>query len=76
MRVRPPARGQNVGEALITASMDWTRAHGHRILYLWVTDSNTAARKLYARCGFAPTGESQPLPSSPSLREIRMCHRL
>jgi GNAT superfamily N-acetyltransferase len=76
MWVRPSARGQHVGETLVAASVDWARVHGHGTLYLWVTDSNTAARKLYARCGFTPTGESQPLPSDPSLPEIRMCRQL
>jgi ribosomal protein S18 acetylase RimI-like enzyme len=72
MWVRPSVRGQRIGDVLITASANWTRARGYSTLCLWVTHSNTAARKLYARCGFIPTGESQPLPSSPSLLEIRM----
>jgi ribosomal protein S18 acetylase RimI-like enzyme len=44
----------------------------HAALLLWVTESNTAARKLYERCGFTLTGERQPLPSDPALPEIRM----
>ncbi len=72
MWVRPSARGNGVGEALITASADWVRARDHDALYLWVTESNAPARALYERCGFAPTGERQPLPSNPSLTEIRM----
>jgi ribosomal protein S18 acetylase RimI-like enzyme len=72
MWVRPSARGRKAGEALITACADWARAHGHTALYLWVTESNDRARGLYERCGFTPTGERQPLPSDPSLPEIRM----
>jgi GNAT superfamily N-acetyltransferase len=72
MWVRPSARGRKVGEALITACADWARGRDHRTLYLWVTESNTPARMLYERCGFTPTGEEQPLPSNPTLPEIRM----
>lgn len=72
MWVRPSARGNRVGEALITAAADWAKARDHDTLYLWVTETNAPARLLYERCGFTPTGERQPLPSDPSLPEIRM----
>jgi len=72
MWVRPAARGLGVGEALVSAAAGWARDHGHGALYLWVTDSNEAARRLYERCGFTATGERQPLPSNPALTEIRM----
>lgn len=72
MWVRPSARGLGVGEALVTAVADWTKAHDLGPLYLWVTESNAPARRLYERCGFTPTGERQPLPSDPALTEIRM----
>jgi ribosomal protein S18 acetylase RimI-like enzyme len=39
---------------------------------LWVADHNDAARRLYERLGFRPTGESQPLPSNPARSESRM----
>ena len=42
MWVRPGARGSGVGEALITAAADWSRARGHDGVFLWVTESNTA----------------------------------
>jgi ribosomal protein S18 acetylase RimI-like enzyme len=72
MWVRPSARGRRVGEALIGATVDWAKARDHAALVLWVTESNTAARRLYDRCGFALTGERQPLPSDPTLPEVRM----
>jgi len=72
MWVRPAARGLGVGAALVTAAADWAKARDHDTLYLWVTESNPAAVGLYRRCGFIPTGERQPLPSDPSLPEIRM----
>ena len=72
MWVRPSARGNGVGEALIGATADWAKSRDHAALVLWVTESNTPARKLYDRCGFALTGERQPLPSDPTLPEVRM----
>jgi GNAT superfamily N-acetyltransferase len=72
MWVGPSARGRKAGQALITACADWARARGHAEMFLWVTESNAPARGLYERCGFIPTGERQPLPSDPSLPEIRM----
>jgi len=72
MWVRPNARGHKVGEALITAVAEWARSRDHDALYLWVTESNAAARRLYERCGFTATGERQPLPSDSALPEIRM----
>jgi ribosomal protein S18 acetylase RimI-like enzyme len=76
MWVRPAARGQGVGEALVTATADWAKASGYDTLYLWVTDTNPAAVGLYQRCGFIPTGERQPLPSDPSLQESQMRREL
>jgi GNAT superfamily N-acetyltransferase len=76
MWVRPSARGFGVGQALVEAAAGWARARHHDILSLWVTESNPAARKLYERCGFTPTGERQPLPSDTSLEEIRMLRAL
>lgn len=76
MWVRPEARGKGAADALVAATADWAKAHGHDTLYLWVTEPNRRARKLYERCGFTPTGQRQPLPSDPSLPEIRMSRPL
>ena len=59
-RRRPPGRG----------------ARGFGTLFLWVTESNPAAMRLYERCGFAITGERQPLPWDPAVAEIRMSRPL
>jgi ribosomal protein S18 acetylase RimI-like enzyme len=72
MWVRPSSRGRHVGEALIEAAARWAGERDFGALFLWVTESNTAARRLYERCGFTATGESQPPPSDPALPEIRM----
>jgi GNAT superfamily N-acetyltransferase len=76
MWVRPSARGLGVGEALVEAAASWAKAQDFGSLYLWVTESNAPARRLYERCGFTPTGETQPLPSDPALPEIRMSRAL
>jgi RimJ/RimL family protein N-acetyltransferase len=76
MWVRPQARGHGVGEALIAAVLDWAQARHLRSVHLWVTDNNKAARRLYERCGFKPTGERQPLPSNPALGELAMARQL
>jgi GNAT superfamily N-acetyltransferase len=76
MWVRPAARGQKVGQALIEAAAGWARSQGFGTLYLWVTESNAPARTLYERCGFTETGERQPLPSDPALTEIKMSRPL
>jgi ribosomal protein S18 acetylase RimI-like enzyme len=76
MWVRPAVRGQKVGEALIEATAEWARSRGFDSIYLWVTESNASARRLYERCGFTGTGERQPLPSDPALPEIKMSRLL
>jgi GNAT superfamily N-acetyltransferase len=76
MYVRPAGRGSGVAAALVDAAADWARARGYPALFLWVTESNAAARRLYERCGFTPTGDRQPLPSNPAVPEIRMSRAL
>ncbi len=74
MYVRPRARGRGrgVGEALVAAVIGWARHQNAAQVHLWVTETNAPARALYDRCGFALTGEQQPLPSDPSLGEVAM----
>ena len=76
MFVRPEARGHGVGEALISAVLDWARARNASSVHLWVTETNKYARLLYERCGFSPTGERQPLPSNPNIGEVAMTRSL
>ncbi|MGH3204918.1 MAG: GNAT family N-acetyltransferase [Streptosporangiaceae bacterium] len=76
MYVRPHARGRGVGEALVAAVIDWAAARQAKSVHLWVTETNAPARALYERCGFALTGERQPLPSDPGLGEVAMSRTL
>jgi GNAT superfamily N-acetyltransferase len=76
MYVRPRARGRGVGEALVATVIDWASKRNAASVHLWVTETNFHARALYERCGFALTGERQPLPSDPSLGEVSMSRTL
>jgi ribosomal protein S18 acetylase RimI-like enzyme len=76
MWVRPSARGLGAGKALVEAAAAWAKANDFGALFLWVTESNTSARRLYEGCGFTPTGMRQPLPSDPALTEIAMSRTL
>jgi GNAT superfamily N-acetyltransferase len=76
MWVNPQARGHGVGQALIAAVTGWARARAAQSVHLWVTETNSPARRLYQRCGFSLTGERQPLPSNPGLGEVGMSRPL
>jgi GNAT superfamily N-acetyltransferase len=69
MWVAPEARGRGVGSLLADEAVAWARAAGAQRVRLWAVDGNHAARALYARKGFVPTGEVMALPSNPALTE-------
>jgi ribosomal protein S18 acetylase RimI-like enzyme len=72
MWVDPACRGQGIGQHLVERIADWSRRRGAARVVLWVTETNQPAISLYSRCGFRATGEFQPLPSNPALRELEM----
>ena len=76
MYVRPRGRGGGVGEALVATVIDWAGNRNAECVHLWMTETNAPARALYERCGFALTGERQPVPSNPGLDEVGMTRRL
>jgi GNAT superfamily N-acetyltransferase len=76
MWVDPIARKSGAGAALVEAVIGWATAKGFATLGLWVTEGNVAAQRLYERCGFVDNGERQPLPSNPTLQEVRMLRSL
>jgi GNAT superfamily N-acetyltransferase len=63
MWVRPGHRGLRVGDGLITAIVDWAAENRWSRVVLRVADGNDAARKLFLRAGFEPTGVRAPLES-------------
>jgi ribosomal protein S18 acetylase RimI-like enzyme len=65
MWVAPARRGRGVGEALIGAALAHAAEQGATSVSLTVVDGNSAARGLYLRMGFRPTGERSPRPREP-----------
>jgi ribosomal protein S18 acetylase RimI-like enzyme len=65
--VDPAARGRGAGDALVTEVVDWATERGYPRVELRVADGNVAARRLFLRNGFIPTGEREPLESDPSV---------
>jgi GNAT superfamily N-acetyltransferase len=74
--VRPQARGQSVGEALVSAVVEWAKTRNATSVHLWLMETNQYARALYERCGFSPTDECQPLPTNKDLTEVGMIRPL
>lgn len=54
--VHPDQRRSGLGGALVDAFVTEARARGGESAFLEVAASNTAARALYANCGFGPAG--------------------
>ena len=59
MWVDPAFRRHGIGDLLVKTVMDWARAEGYDRMFLWVTEVNLDAQRLYARNGFKRTGASQ-----------------
>lgn len=53
--VEPFARGLGIGQALVTACIDFAQAAGYREIVLWTHTILESARRIYARQGFAIT---------------------
>ena len=74
MWVDPRFRGQGLGDMLLTTVLDWTRSKKYREVFLWVTDGNANAERLYVRHGFARTGESEEV--RPGQLEFELSRKL
>jgi ribosomal protein S18 acetylase RimI-like enzyme len=72
MWVDPHHRRRGVARALVGQVVRWAADRRAREVILWVADQNTAARLLYERIGFRPTGACQPLPSNPAITESQL----
>jgi ribosomal protein S18 acetylase RimI-like enzyme len=67
MWVRPGYRGHGVGDVLITELLRWAAENRWSQVVLRVADGNDAARRLFIRHGFTPTGRRTPLESDPGV---------
>jgi len=56
LAVAPATQRKGLGARLLEAAMSGAAVRGARIAFLEVSISNQAARTLYARAGFTPTG--------------------
>ena len=74
MWVDPRFRRQGVGDLLVKTVIEWARAAGYEEMFLWVTDGNANAERLYVRNGFARTGGVQDI--RPGELEHEMARRL
>ena len=72
MFVVAEARRTGVGEQLVRAVVSQAREDGASRVRLHVVETNDGAARLYARCGFARTGVTEPLPHRPELLEHEM----
>ena len=59
MWVDPGFRNRGIGDLLLTTVLGWLKAQGYQHAFLWVSDGNANAERLYLRHGFARTGESE-----------------
>ncbi len=70
--VKESLRGQGVGTDFLSALLDYLREDGAKLAYLDVRESNTAARKLYAKCGFSELGRRKRFYQKPTEDAIGM----
>ncbi len=62
----PDVRGHGAGDVLVDEVLAWARETGWSEVRLRVADGNDAARRLFVRHGFRPTGQRDTLESNPS----------
>jgi GNAT superfamily N-acetyltransferase len=74
MWAHPQVRGLGVGDALISEVLAWARENRWSRVDLRVADGNAAARRLFVRNGFVPTGHREPLESDPSIGTEILSH--
>ncbi len=60
------SRQRGVGLALMVLLIAEGRSKGAEAIFLEVRESNAAARRLYAKCGFAETGRRKGYYSNPT----------
>ncbi|MBO5248827.1 MAG: ribosomal protein S18-alanine N-acetyltransferase [Clostridia bacterium] len=63
--VRKDLRGKGIGSEFLMKLLDYLRSDGAKIAYLDVRESNTAARRLYQKCGFSEIGRRKRFYQKP-----------
>jgi ribosomal protein S18 acetylase RimI-like enzyme len=76
MWVAPAARGAGIGRTLLETAIAWAAGRSARRVLLSVTCGDTPAARLYARSGFAPSGDPRPLRAGSELRVQPLVLRL
>jgi GNAT superfamily N-acetyltransferase len=76
MWVTPEARNRGIGSQLVDVVKEWCRRDGATELQLMVTSGNSAAARLYERCGFRATSKAIPHPRDSRLEEHELRVRL
>lgn len=66
MWIAPEARGTGIAGFMVDEVVTWARGKGVEEVGLWSADHNHAARALYARKGFVPSGKVMALPHNQS----------
>ena len=70
MWVAPEARGQGIGRLILDDVLAAVpRDNG---VVLWVSDGNSAARRLYEHAGFVDTGQKEPLRPGSAVTKSEM----
>ena len=70
--VRSDLRGQGIGTKFLTELLQYVRQDGAKIAFLDVRESNTAARRLYEKCGFSVLGRRKRFYRQPTEDAIGM----
>ena len=76
MWVAPHRRGLGLGSMLLDALIKWARESGVRRVRLGVTCGDSSAQRLYARAGFLPIGDPEPLRPGTTVFAQPMCLQL
>ena len=68
MWVAPSARGERVGETLVSTVARWARRSDAACVSLDVREDNRHARRFYERCGFVDRGRIEGIVTAPERR--------
>ena len=74
MWVDPAFRRQGIGDLLLTTVLEWALTKRYREVFLWVTERNDNAERLYLRHGFVRTGAAEEV--RPGQLEFELSRKL